>query len=304
MTSRISLRASNWASAWWQTGHEVGTPTDDRRTTRAADNDSSRQSVDAEAEPPTRKKAGPTDIAAELKRIVRNGLPVDLARAGDVLPNLRSVIARSVHPSDLISRLDALNQLLARLLADAGEEPQAEAARTIFRVARGTGSLNLTQRRAAAASLLGYDPDHFRKHIEPKLIADLAETIHRDLLRYKARVKRAPESLQPTGDSPRLDEAHFTHQEELISRIWRHVYALRAELIAVGRRERAPDAELRSLEIEEHRQAAATEERNLRRLVGEYAETYGEALIRHGDSEYAAEGLVRLVEWTLDAPAP
>lgn len=74
--------------------------------------------------------------------------------------------------------------------------------------------------RSAASGLLGYDPDHFRKQIEPKLIAELAVTVHRDLLRYKSRAKRAPASLEPTGDTPSLNEAHFTHQEELVSRIW------------------------------------------------------------------------------------
>lgn len=46
------------------------------------------------------------------------------------------------------------------------------------------------------------------------------------------RVKRAEESLEPTGDTPRLGPEHLTAEEELISRIWQHVYGLRAEVIA------------------------------------------------------------------------
>ena len=242
-------------------------------------------------------KVGPDAIARELTRIVRKGLPIDLGRAGDILPNLRSVVARSVHPDDLVSRLDALNQLLVRFLVELGENTEGEAGRILFAVAKGTKGTNLTQRRAAAAVALDYDVDHFRTHVQKRIVDELAVTIHWDLLRYKSRARRAPESLEPTGDTPSLNETHFTHQEELVSRIWEKVYALRAEHIAVGRRERASGAETMALEIEEHRQAALAEEGAVRALIQEYKDTYGEGLVRHGDNEYAVEGLQRLVGW-------
>lgn len=241
-------------------------------------------------------KVGPKDLALELRKLLRKGLPVDLARAGAVLPNLRSVAARSVHPDDLVSRLDALNHLLMRILAVPVDEPRAEAARVLFGVARGTAGRNLTQRRAATAALLGYDPDHFRKHIEPKIVDELAVALHRDLLRYKTRAARAPESLEPTGSTPSLNETHFTHQEELVSRIWEKVYALRAELIGAGRHSGEEGYELRA---EEHRQSALRVSDELRKLLGEYRDAYGDALILHGDLEFAAEGLGRLVSWQL-----
>ena len=251
--------------------------------------------VDSASQAIPKTNVGPGDIAVELRRVVRKGLPLDLATAGAVLPNLRSVVARSVHPDDLVSRLDSANELLARFLADAGEDEHGEAMRILFAVAQGTRGRNLTQRRASAAVLLGYDPDHFRKHVEPKLIDELALVIHRDLLRYKSRAKRAPESLEPTGDTPSLDETHFTHQEELVSRIWEKVYALRAAHIAVARRERATNSQTMALEIEECRQIAAQEDRAVHVLVAEYVATYGEKLIRHGANEFAVDGLRRLV---------
>jgi len=225
--------------------------------------------VDPQGEPVVPAKVGPDVIAAELKRIVKRGLPVDLARSGAVLPSLRSVVARSVHPDDSVSRLDALNQLLIRFLVEEGDDERGEAMRVLFAVAKGSRGKNLMQRHADAAAVLGYDPDHFRKHVAPKLIGDLAVTIHRDLLRYKSRAKRAPESLEPTGDTPSLNETHFTHQEELVSRIWEKVYALRAEHIAVGRRERAANAVAMALEIAEHQEMVVREEIALRALIDE-----------------------------------
>lgn len=133
--------------------------------------------------------------------------------------------------------------------------------------------------------------DHFRKHIEPKLIEDIATLLYRDLLRYKRRIRRAPLSEEPTGDTPSIMEQDFTHQEELVSRIWQRVYGWRAELIAVGRLSGQPGYESQA---EDHRQAAGREEAALRRLLNEYAETYGKEFVRHGEAEYAAEGLAKL----------
>jgi hypothetical protein len=80
--------------------------------------------------------------------------------------------------------------------------------------------------------VLGYGHDHFRARKEAELVEAVAVLVQSDLLRYHTRVKRAVESLEPTGDTPRLDAEHLTHEEELVSRIWEHVYGLRAELIA------------------------------------------------------------------------
>lgn len=286
------MRAMKWAFAWAKTGHRVGIAAMSDQPAISPAGTERQTIVDTAGQPPPKLKVSPDDIAIELKRIVRKGLPIDLPRAGTVLPNLRSVVARSVHPDDLVSRLDALNQLLVRFLVELGDDETGQAMRVLFAIAKGSKGTNLMQRRAGASAALGKDPDHFRKHLEGPMIYELAVTIHRDLLRYKSRAKRAPESLEPTGDTPSLNETHFTHQEELVSRIWEKVYALRAEYIAVGRRERAGNPGAMALEIEEHRQMAKVEESALRALIAEYIDIYGEGLIRHGDNEYALKSWI------------
>jgi hypothetical protein len=109
-------------------------------------------------------------------------------------------------------------------------------------------------------------------------------------------VKRSVESLEPTGDTPRLGPEHLTHEEELVSRIWQHVYGLRAELIAFAR---LSEAEGHESQAEDHRQAAILEEEEMRLLLSEYAQTYGQALISLGDAEYSAEAMARLATWRL-----
>lgn len=281
------MRRPKWAFARSWSGHRVGIQTMSDNATSKASSTERTTIVDVAAEAPPKPKVTPDDIAVELKRIVRKGLPIDLPRAGSILPNLRSVVARSVHPDDVVSRLDALNQLLVRFLVELGDDETGQAMRVLFAVAKGSKGTNLMQRRASAAAALGKDPDHFRKHLEGSMIHEFAVTIHRDLLRYKSRVKRAPESLEPTGDTPSLDETHFTHQEELVSRIWENVYGLRAELIAVGRFQRSPNAQQMGILLEEHRQASLLRKRALRSLVDEYLTTYRDEMIQHGQLEYS-----------------
>ena len=230
------------------------------------------------------------DLAAELTGVMKKGLPLNRNRAGEILPHLRSVIARSVHPYDHQSRIGALNTLLVRFLAE-NEEPAGESLRVMFCVAKGTSGTTLVDRYTRAAAAMGYDPDHFRKNILPELIEELAAEIYDDLLRYKRRVKRAATAEEPTGDTPSLCEHHLTHEEELVSRIWSKVYAWRAELIAQGRLEAEKGYESQA---EDHRIAAGQELEQLRQLIQEYKQTYEDDLIRHGEAEYSVDGLERL----------
>jgi hypothetical protein len=102
------------------------------------------------------------------------------------------------------------------------------------------------------------------------------------------------ETLEPTGDTPTLTAGHLTAEEELVSRIWQHVYGLRAELIAHLRLEGQAGY---AGQAEGHRQAALGQQEELRRLIAEYVGTYGKALIGHGEAEFALEGLERLAGW-------
>lgn len=236
-----------------------------------------------------------TDALAEaLDLVVREGLPIDETKAPALLLDLRSVYARAVVPSEDRSRLQALNELLPRLIAGMADTNYREAVQVLFALAGGTRGTTLTARRRQAADLLSYNPSHFRTEIEPKLVRALAAVVHDDLLRYAPRVRRAFESLEPTGDTPSLGPEHLNHEEELISRIWQHVYGLRAETIAMLR---LSQEEGLATQVEDHRQAARREEELLRSVIQEYTDTYGEQLIQHGGSEYAVEGLERLAGW-------
>ena len=177
---------------------------------------------------PAQPKVTVAELAGELRKLLRRGLPATIKTAGDTLPRLRSVIARSIHPNDPVSRLASLNQLLVRVLVEFDDNQYGPGARILFAIAQGTRGTTLTARRERAAEALGYEATHLRKRIEPTILEQVATTLYEDLLRYKRRVRRAPTSEEPTGDTPHITSDDFTHLEELVSRIWQHVYGLRA----------------------------------------------------------------------------
>lgn len=238
-------------------------------------------------------RASTEELVAELTTLVAGGLPVVEDNCPVLLSNLRSVVARAVIPSEPLSRLNALNALLPRLVAGMHDATYRGALQILLALAPGTRGTTLTARRRQAAECMGYNADYFRTEIEAKLIRALAAALQEDLLRYQGRGKRAAEALEPTGQTPSLGPEDVSHEEELISRIWQHVYGLRAELIAVARYEE----EGFERQGEEARQAALTQENQLQSFIGEYKETYGEALIQHGQTEFAVDGLERLAGW-------
>lgn len=234
---------------------------------------------------PKGQATSPDDIRTELRRLLTKGLPANSKRAGDLLPHLRSIVSRAPHPYDLHSRVEALNRQMVRLLVDVDDEI-GQPLRTLFCISKGTRGTNLTIRRERAAEEMGYEVTHFRKQIEPKLLDEFADLIYYDLLRYKSRSHRALEYNEPTGDTPGLTNKHLTHEEELLSRIWQHVYQLRAELIGQYRLDGQTGHER---QVEEHRQNAIMATERVRALVAEYRQTYGGDLIKHGDAEFAYE---------------
>lgn len=235
-------------------------------------------------------------IDARLKAVLRAGYPTSDKAIDDALLGLRGVVARSIHPDDRISRADAFNELLPRLIGTIADEFDRQATQVLFGVAEGSRGINLTTRRAKAAALRSYDDDHFRQNIEPRLRREVALLLHRDSLRYKSRSRRAPAAMEPTGDTPNIGPDDFTAQEELISRIWAEVYTLRAELIAAGRKRARPEY---APQVAEHELAARAAGKRLESLISEYVGTYGERFIKHGDNEYDAEGLKRLFAWSM-----
>jgi hypothetical protein len=233
------------------------------------------------------------DLGSSVASILAKGLPTTIKAAGQLL-GLRSVFARASVPQDQRSRLEALNRLLPRLIGTIGDPVYRDAVQTLFGLAPGTRGTTLTARRRQAADILNYSASHFRAEVEDELVRAVAVLIHDDALRYVTTVRRSVESAEPTGTTPRLGADTLTHEEELISRIWKHVYGLRAELIAFARLRGADGLEA---QVEDHRQAAIRERAQLQTRVTEYVATYGSSLIRHGDSEFSIDALERLAGW-------
>lgn len=233
-------------------------------------------------------------VRSVLAGIVAGGLPTDESAAAELL-ELRSIYARATVPHDRRSRLQAFNELLPRLIGTIADPAYRESVQMLFGLAAGTRGTTLTARRRQAAAALSYSASHFRSEIEESLIDAVANLLHDDALRYVSRVRRAVESMEPTGTTPRLGPEHLTHEEELVSRIWQHVYGLRAELIAFAR---LGEREGLAAQVEDHRQAALRERSALQETVKEYVDTYGTSLIRHGDAEFSVEALERLAGWS------
>ncbi|MDQ6945483.1 MAG: hypothetical protein M3256_04255 [Actinomycetota bacterium] len=230
------------------------------------------------------------DLVRELRAVIRHGLPTDQRRAGKLLPHLRSVVARSTHPDDLLSRIDALNYLLAKVIDDIADERTSQAARILFGLADGSAGTTLTVRRHRSASLLEYDFDHFRKRVEERILWSVAEALHRDLVNYRARVRRATNAYQIGRPTPTLDGPEINPEDELLSRVWQRLYEVRAETIATHLA--TDDATLL-----EHRGAGQRAAKQLQILVDDYVTTYGRQYIKNGELEYAVDGIERLVIW-------
>ncbi len=239
------------------------------------------------------------ELTDALKLVVRKGLPVTPDVAPPVLVQLRGVRARAIDADDFLSRVKALNALLQGLLLALGDAEEAQALQILFAARRENRGTTLTERRRRAASVgtWDYDLTHFRKHIEPRLMRDLAWFLHDDSQTYTPRTKYAPPETEISGDTPSLTPADVNEQEELVSRIWARVYELRAELIRKARLEADEATDDKAIE-----DAAGTCLWLVARLltrIHDYLERYGDRIL-NGGAEFRAEGLVRLAGWSHD----
>jgi hypothetical protein len=232
-------------------------------------------------------------LVVALAPVLRKGLPVTDRTAGSVLPNLRNVVARSIHPDDPISRIDSLNELLTRLLTGFDHDRYGQPARILFGAAPGTAGTNLTQRRRQAAQHLGYDLDHLRKRVEPEIIRAVADLLYRDMLRYKQRVTAVDNhTAYRTWE---LTDEDSTAEEELTCIIWKYAYAVRAELIGARRQGNEPGYETR---VAQHLDLAEKNAILLRRAITNYRQLFG-SVILHGGLEYRIEALENLLKMAL-----
>jgi hypothetical protein len=245
---------------------------------------------------------GPIDVASmedlilSIQPITSKGLPVTDEDAGDLLPNLKSIYARSVIPDDRLARVSALNEQFPKWIDRITDPTFRESVQILFGLFPGMRGKKLTARRERIAREFHSHVDTVRKETEKELIFAVAAVIYDDLLRYRNRVKRVITAEELTGDAPRLGPEHLTHQEELTSRIWQHVYGLRAELIGYARLVEEQGYETQA---EDHRQAVLREEAYLKEVIQEYLTVYKDQLIAHGEVEYTAEAVERLSKWQM-----
>jgi hypothetical protein len=236
-------------------------------------------------------------LVAALRGLLRFGLPLRPETAPDELLGLKGVLARSVDPGQRLARVDALEKLLRAELKHLGLVNLRRPAQALFGFGSGAG-LTLTDRRHRAAALAGYELDHFRKRIEPKICRQLAWQLHQDGLRY---VRRGGGSapIETSGPTPSIQAEHIerpdtAEHEALLSRIWSDVYGLRAELIL---HESARDDPEGTRQFEE---AQGGSEWYLARLLtglDRYMDRYGSRIL-HGAAEHDARSLVRLAGWS------
>lgn len=245
------------------------------------------------------------DITAALQPLLADGLPADSRLQDMRLLGLRGVVARSVDPDSRLGRVKALDDLLRRLLATYPDDVLAGAAQALFGVAPGSRGTTLTERRERAARTADRSTDHFRKHIEPKIVQHLAWMLHRDSQNYVPRERDTPPPLAISGDTPSVAFGDVTDKdrnehEEALSRLWAHVYALRAEILKTERLKHWP-YDPTEPGTSEHvlGEALAARDREVRAVqiqIEQYIEKYGES-IAHGDGEFSARALLRLAGW-------
>ncbi|RJL19977.1 hypothetical protein [Bailinhaonella thermotolerans] len=175
------------------------------------------------------------DLVAEVRALVRDGLPV--RRAGARLQALPGVRTRATDPSDRASLCGALESMLREELDRLDKAEWAQAARLLFGADASTALALLTSRRTAAAAAAGYEVHHFRKRIEPKI----CELVALQLRRASDAVAAAPAAptLHPSRGPLVLPADVFAweaaeHQHSVAS-LWGAAYLLRAELVTVAR---------------------------------------------------------------------
>lgn len=245
------------------------------------------------------------DIAKALRKIMSTGLPVSPDFNDETLLGLRGVVARSINPADRLGRVKALDELLARLLDHFPDDNLRDSARILFAAVPGYRGSTLTDRRSAAASSAKREVDHFRKRIEPEIVRAIAWQLHRDSQNYIPRGRAVPPPLESSGDSPTIRVGDVANKEaaehaELLSRLWAHVYSLRAEILRVERLKTWPHDPTEPTTSERVLAEAITardhEVEAVKVLIATYTERYGQR-IAQGDAEFNADALLRLAGW-------
>ena len=138
------------------------------------------------------------DVVAALRPILASGLPIPPDYADERLLRLRCVVSRCDDPNSRLNRVKSADELLTEAIAQYPDDRMNHAVSILFGVALGSRRLGLGDRRtraARAAGDSGYDVDHFRKNIEPKILNELAWIIARQTLETALDVEAVARQL-------------------------------------------------------------------------------------------------------------
>jgi hypothetical protein len=233
----------------------------------------------------------------EIRILVRSGLPARADACGATLLGLRGVRARSLRPEDPGSRARALDGLLREQLDRFENAELAAAARLLFGAEDATSGATLMARREAAAAASGYEANHFRKRIEPKILDLVAWQLSRDSEDFSARHASPPELHAASGplvlpaDVFAWEAAEHQH---VLASLWGTVYLLRAELLTVAR--------LASMDAPKHEVtgaawAALWRHAQVLAAAARYRAAYGAALL-HTAASLGPQEVARYAGWT------
>ncbi|MEW1911270.1 hypothetical protein AB0442_22950 [Kitasatospora sp. NPDC085895] len=238
-------------------------------------------------------------LTDELRALVRKGLPLGPATGAPRLTALATVAARAGDGAEPAARTEALDWVLRRTLARLDPEGLREAAKALFGLPPARAGANLTERREAAAAAAGREVHHFRKRIEPQILAALAHALQRDAA-VQARPWASPPPVRPGTGRRVLPSDVFAWEavehEEALTRLWAAVYALRAELLAVERLTSMGDMAEATAEAD----TALWRYGHLHAEARRYQAAYGGALLP--DQAAAPHDLIALAGWTPRLP--
>jgi hypothetical protein len=230
-------------------------------------------------------------LVSELRaHVVRHGLPVRVPKTRSPIFELRCVTAHAIS-DDLLDRATALDGIIRRILGHHfGGGPDGEPAYVLFALAKGTKGMSLTQRRERCAELRGVHPDHWRKHLEPKLIEGVAYELHLLDRHYVPRLaETAP--YRPSLEYPDLSSSGLL-RDELESHILARMYAYRANVVGLYIAVKYDVTRDR----EEYSDLALWEFTQLTLAASRYIDEYGEKLVFLGRDDNIT-GLLRIAGW-------
>lgn len=231
------------------------------------------------------------ELADALLPILRQGLPVTPETAGEHLPYFPLVLAHA-KGTDHLARVIGLDVVVTAIVKEWPDTAGGAALRVLFALSPTQRGWSLARRQAEAAELTRYSQDHFRKHVQRRLLLDVAYEFARRNSRYKPYpVKPMLVGERPPNEPPAPGDDLL--QLELEARAHAEMFALRADLLAVRRPgEEAPATAGRfALDCLWHYARVLD-------LIATHVNTYG-ATLRLGASDTAVERAVRVLdtEW-------